>query len=318
VPCIEKPKAERPLLIQNSGNCLSAREISNNFTVEVATINQITDIAQKQSWLIRDNGAIVHKDVNKCLFRSQQGTLGLCGCDEPQVGLWDVDFQTGLYRERASKQVLFMDQKSVVFRDNNEAYKSSELGAKWATYELIPRVEYKEPTLIKVRPSSSDILSIQQAGMFLIAQMGEQQALTLTATTQPPELQFQSWVITQNGKLKNTQFNQCLSIQPSNAQQTLMFVPCDAQNAGVWEFVSDSGVIREQTLNQCISLDGEKIMVTPFSPNSITNQQKWETYSASKLSADNNGGTTVSSATTLMKSITPILLGALAVLVHLM
>jgi hypothetical protein len=313
VPCTEPPKPEQPIIMQNNGFCLSAMQNNGALSVNVTPVADVSEIMQKQAWSIRSNGAIMHKEFNKCLFREQEGGLGLCGCDESQVSSFDIDYATGLFRDRNSKQILSMDNTSVMFKEEAEAEAEnnqlSQAAAKWTAYSLLPRSEFKEPSLIKVRPRDSDLVSIQQLGMFLVAQLNEQQDLSLGVTKQPPALQFQSWMFLQNGQIKNTQFNQCLSVQ----QSSLVFAPCDAQDTSVWEFVQDSGVLREQRLNQCLSLEGNTVALKEYSKNSVSAQQKWEAYAASRLTSAGNNGS-ISPATIMRWDMSMSTLGMIALL----
>jgi hypothetical protein len=262
-------------MIQNAGYGLNAKKVGSSFSVEVVSV---TEYSQQQSWNFRSSGHIVHREFDQCLYRMGDGKIGLIGCGDGQVSTWEVDFQKGVYTERSSKQVLYMDQKTVITKEVTD--RSGDKGMSswsWSTYQMVSREEYKPPTIIKVRPKASEILSIQNNGMFLVAEMSNN-ALSLTVTKQPPELQFQAWTILENGRIKNVQYNQCLTVSQSSGAQTVSFTSCESQSAGVWEYKFELGVIVEKDLKQCLSVQNDKVSLSSYADGTVQPSQKWDAY----------------------------------------
>jgi hypothetical protein len=314
VPCFEQPKPEQPIVLQNNGFCLSAVNTTNTLSVQVTSLTQVTPTFQQQAWFMRPNGVIMNKEFDKCLFRQQEGTLGLCGCEEAKVSEFDMDFTKGLLLERNSKQLLSIEDQSVTFKAHSESTApDAQRGERWTTYELVSREQNKEPTLVKVQPRSSDVLSIQQLGLCLVVQQSEQQTLSLRVSKQPPGLQFQSWMFLPNGKIKNVQFNQCLSIRESG----LGLASCESEACSTWDFNQELGSMKEQKLNQCLSLDQNDVALKPCSLESDKSQQKWGTYTTSKLTSREVSDSSTSSAAMLKNHITSIAAVAVALFLQL-
>jgi hypothetical protein len=269
VPVFIQPQPDTQLIIQNSGFGLCANKSGESYQVEVKSVTEFT---QQQTWYYRSNGHIVHRESDMCLNRQADGKIELVSCKDKQVCAWDIDFQKGVYTERASKQVLYMEQNTVTTRQLESQMSS------WSTYKMVPREEYKAPAIIKVRPRATDVLSIQHLGSFLVAKMVNE-ALSLLVTKEPSELQFQSWILLENGRLKNVEYNKCLSINMASGTPSMKFQTCENETAGIWEFRQDLGAIVEQNLKQCLSVQDGIVTITAFSGSKVAENQKFELYS---------------------------------------
>jgi hypothetical protein len=277
---------EQPIMIQNNGFGLVAKHSGASFGIEVASVSPM---AEEQTWRYRSNGLIVNDQANQCLSRMENGGIGLCGCDDSRAAYWNIDMANGVYTERNSNKVLYMDNKSVTTKDYSEVTSSSSFSttnAQWSTYRKVQRSEYQPPALIKVRPSASEVLSIQHSDFFLVAQKSAQQTFQVSVTKKPPQLQYQTWVLLENGKMKNMEFAMCLTM---DAASGLILGDCEDQKAGVWEFKYDLGVFREQTSNKALCLEGETVRMKEFAEQSVSPQYKWQAYGpAAALNTDAN------------------------------
>jgi Skp family chaperone for outer membrane proteins len=303
VPIVRTIPAEQPLLIQNNGFGLFARKSGSSYSIEVSSV---TTVSEQQSWRYRSNGLIVNVEANQCLWRMESGGVGLCGCEDSRVGYWNVDIAKGTYTERTSNQVLYMEKTTVITKKYSEITSSSSYSvtnAQWSTYRMVQRSEYKAPVLIKVRPRATDILSIQQSGFFLVAKRS-QQTIQIVATQQPPQLQYQTWVLLENGRMKNMEFGLCLKIDSATG---LVLVDCEDQKVGIWEYKYELRVFREQTSNNALYLEGQNVSVKEFSEKSLSTQYKWEAYgTAAALSAEDN------SATLLISKVSSAVIGLMS------
>jgi hypothetical protein len=293
IPVFIQPKTDTELIIQNGGFGLYANKSADSYQVEV---NAVTSCSQQQTWFYRSNGHIVQRESDLCLYRQADSKIGLVNCQDEQVCAWDIDFQEGIYTERESKQVLFMQDNTVI----TKPVQGDMSGCSWSTYKMVSREEYKAPTIIEEQPRPNDLLSIQHVGSTLVAKLLNE-TLSLFVTKVPSELQFQSWILLHNGRLKNIEYNKCLSINMANGT-SIRFQSCENETAGVWEFRQDLGAIVEQNLKQCLSVQDGNVTITEFSASNIAENQKFEFYSnAEKVSSES---TVSSSASNIAKTAT--------------
>jgi hypothetical protein len=291
VAVIDVILTEQPILIQSAGLGLGVKQSGDSYAIDVASVSPM---AQEQTWRYRSNGLIVNDQANQCLWRMESGGVGLCGCDDSHVAYWNVDLGKGIYTEHSSNQVLFLDNSLLTTKSYAELTASSSYStsnAQWSTYRKVQRSEYQPPALIKLRPSPSQVLSIQQSGFFLVAQRSAQQAIQVSVTKTPPQLQYQTWVLLENGKMKNMEFAMCLTM---DAASGLILGDCEDQKVGVWEYRYDLGVFREQTSNRALCLEGETVSMKEFAEQSVSSQYKWQAYGrAAAMSSESSAASNI-------------------------
>jgi hypothetical protein len=134
------------------------------------------------------------------------------------------------------------------------------------------QVSFVQPVF--TRPEQDQRLYIQNNG-FCFNAKNTQGRHTVDLVEIKQVSRQQVWTYRSDGRINNTEFNKCLSI---NLDGAMSLCGCEDERANMWDINWERGIFKEKKWNKVIGMRERKVVVKEFSENLRDSECTWTPY----------------------------------------